>query len=223
MNRIRLFAFFAEEVRKYLESVELGNLLSEGKMLGVLVVRRGEEVGFLAGCSGVVKEVRKDNYFVPMVFDILEEGGYFKAEETNVSAINTDIRHLQTSEEYTRLQNSLKAEETKATNEINSFKASMAERKKKRDALRISGVVTTEMIKESQYDKAELKRIKTKAEEILGEYREALSNFEKKIALLREERRRRSVNLQKWLFSQYVFLNARGEKSAPMKFSKRAA
>ena len=81
-----LVCLAAEEVRKYLESVELGNLLYEGKMLGVLVVRRGEEVGFLAGCSGVVEEVRKDNYFVPMVFDILEEGGYFKAEETNISA-----------------------------------------------------------------------------------------------------------------------------------------
>jgi tRNA pseudouridine32 synthase/23S rRNA pseudouridine746 synthase len=208
-----LVCLAAEEVRKHLENTELGNILSEGKMLGVLVVRRGEEVGFLAGCSGVVEEVRKDNYFVPMVFDILEEGGYFKTEETNISAINTEISNLQTSEEYTRLQNSLKAEETKATNEIHSFKASMAERKKKRDAQRISGVVTTEMIRESQFDKAELKRIKAKAEEKLDEYRETLSKYEEKIASLCEERRRRSVNLQKWLFSQYVFLNARGEKS----------
>ena len=209
-----LVCLAAEEVRKHLENTELGNILSEGKMLGVLVVRRGEEVGFLAGCSGVVEEVRKDNYFVPMVFDILEEGGYFKTEETNISAINTEISNLQTSEEYTRLQNSLKAEETKATNEIHSFKASMAERKKKRDAQRISGVVTTEMIRESQFDKAELKRIKAKAEEKLDEYRETLSKYEEKIASLCEERRCRSIDLQKWLFSQYVFLNARGEKSS---------
>lgn len=209
-----LVSLAAEEVRKYLESVELGNILSEGKMLGVLVVRRGKEVGFLAGCSGVVEEVRKDNYFVPMVFDILEEGGYFKKEEADISAINAEISNLQTSDEYFKLKNSLRDIEEKFTNEINSFKVLMSERKKNRDALRRSGVVTPEMIRESQFDKAELKRIKVKAEETVEEHRKALFNFEDKIASLREERRRRSINLQKWLFSQYVFLNARGEKSS---------
>lgn len=207
-----LVSLAAEEVRKYLESSDLGEVLSEGKMLGVLVVSRGGEVGFLAGCSGVVEEVRCDDYFVPMVFDLLEEGGYFKIEEKKISAINADIYRLQRSEEYARLKNTLIVEEERSKIEIDTFKEEMQERKKKRDALRRSGIFSDEFIRESQFDKAELKRLKVRATENLSVYRQALQGFETRILLLLEQRKTRSAELQKWLFSQYVFFNARGEK-----------
>ncbi len=50
-----------------------------GKMFGVLVVQnQNNELGYLAAFSGKLAESNQLPYFVPTVFDMLEEDGFFK-------------------------------------------------------------------------------------------------------------------------------------------------
>lgn len=104
---------------------EWNNEIRKGKMFGVLVCREeAGETGFLAAFSGTLGGRTRQPYFVEPVYDLMEEGSYFKQEEAAISLL-------------------------------------------------------------------------------------ARSDDEEK----KEEGRRRSIALQRWLFAQYSFLNARGEKA----------
>ena len=69
------------------------------------------------------------------------------------------------------------------------------------------------MIKESQYMKAELRRFKKESEQTLVAMTEEVENHRSRIEVLRHRRSEMSDELQKWLFSQYRMLNARGENT----------
>ncbi len=217
----------ADEVLSYLESrKDWHEELSSGKMFGVLVVRDVErKIGFLAAFSGQLSGTYQHAYFVPPVYDLSEPGGFFREEERNISAINEEIETLMRSDEYLRLQNSVATRQSEWEALTHSWKEKLAEAKRSRDALRenaISEEENGELIRESQFLKAEFKRQKSAAEERLNHLRQELATYESRINQLKQERKRRSAELQNRLFSQFVFYDAKGDTETLCGIFKRA-
>ena len=72
--------------------------LTEGKMMGVLVVRNASGcLGFLAAYSGLLGGRNDWPWYVPPVFDLTDPNGYFKREEEEISRINALLRHAELS------------------------------------------------------------------------------------------------------------------------------
>ena len=67
------------------------------------------------------------------------------------------------------------------------------------------------MIRESQYQKAEFKRLERYWKERISEVKAELESISSQIESLKAERKNRSAALQQKLFHQFSFLNARGE------------
>lgn len=209
----------ADEVQRYIMSDSVLRADADrGKMFGVLVVRTSDgRLGFLAAYSGLLAGRNDHCYFVPPVFDAMQPDGYFKTHEAEITAINRQIESLRRSESYaearrlrSRIEQDNKAEE-------DAFRRRMAEAKAARDARRSSAEPVTEeeearMIRESQFMKAELRRIRQRGKARLSEADAAVSEVEVRISRLKEQRKTMSDSLQSWLFSQYSMLNARGER-----------
>lgn len=77
------------------------------------------------------------------------------------------------------------------------------------------------MIRESQYQKAEFKRLERYWKEQISEIKTELESFSSQIEALKAERRNRSAALQQKLFQQFNFLNAKGETKICVLSSKK--
>ncbi len=201
----------ADEVRTYLNTrPEWHDELSRGKMLGVLVVEKEGERGFLAAFSGTLDGATRHAYFVPPVFDCMAPGCHFQLEQERISALNRSIERLQ-EEAGQPLQPAL------AQAELARVREEMRLAKARRDELRATLPAEElqcrepEFIRESQFRKAEYKRLQKMWQERIDAETAASAHFYNEIKALEQERKERSRALQDWLFRQYDFLNARGE------------
>ena len=209
----------AEELQRYVAGDDaLRADADRGKMFGVLVVEAADgSLGYLAAFSGLLAGGNGHEFFVPPVFDATPPGGYFKTREAEISAINKRIDGVLRSGEYLSAvsqRDECAAANAKAEDE---YRQAMREAKARRDAVRRSAQPLTPdaeaaMLRESQHQKAELRRLKRRGAELLAAKDEAVRAFEAEIAGLKAQRKRMSDDLQRWLFSQYTMLNARGER-----------
>lgn len=184
----------------------------KGKMFGVLVVEEGGALGYLAAYSGLLAGRNDWADFVPPIADTLSPDGYFKVHEREISAINREIEKIKQSEEYLGIKKEIENFKRTYEDTISDYRQLMAEAKAERDNRRQSGGADeAELIKESQFMKAELKRIKKRLDEIVNQREEMLSPYIEKINQLEQSRKRKSEALQDWLFAQYAMLNANGE------------
>ena len=207
----------AGEVQRYLMSVDVWQEeLRKGKMFGVLVVRTSRgEVGFLAAFSGILAGKNQHAYFVPPVYDVQEPGGFFEIEEEQISAINERIKQLQEDASYAECRQRLSAETLLARLEQDEMKNQMKEAKEQRERLRqeYPDDATLEILtRESQFQKAELKRLKQHWNTRLLSLQAEIEAFETEIERLRTERKTRSAALQQRLFKQFQMLDACGRK-----------
>lgn len=192
----------------------LSSEFSEGKMLGVLVVSHDNGIGYLAAFSGNVGGRSMIEGFVPPIYDLTEPGGHFKIREAEISSLNHEIRLLTDSEEIKTLKGQLKDAEFLMMQDVELQKARMARLKEERDKIRNQSddlLIQEELTRQSQFEKAELKRIKTRWEKNITEIQEKLSLHSEKIKALKTRRSEMSDDLQKWIFRQYIVHNARGE------------
>lgn len=198
--------------------------LCRGKMLGVLVVRQlttpGQtapdtndfELCFLAAFSGNLAGSNVHEGFVPPVYDMLRPGDFFRRGEEEINAINRRIVAIEHSDMFTSLKRQLAEARSNADAAICAHREAMAEAKLRRDAARnLPDADLAALTRESQWMKAELKRIRERHNAIIAEIEAELAATESEIASLREERRRRSAQLQRLIFDHFVMLNARGE------------
>ena len=207
----------AEEVCAYLgKRGEWRDEIAEGKMFGVLVVRHPQgEIGYLAAFSGNLAGSNIHSGFVPPVYDMLQPDDRFRTGEAEISAINRRIDEMEGSAVYSELKAALADATTKSKNELSAAKFLLEEQKMLRDAER---TVTTdpvrleELIRDSQHQKAEFARLKKRWREELTQRSAEIDAYQREIDALRLERKRRSEELQMWIFEQFVMLNARGEK-----------
>ena len=207
----------AEELQHYLEQQdEWKEELEQGKMFGVLVVQTGDgEIGYLAAFSGILAGKNRHPFFVPPVYDLLQPQGFFKIEEENISAINRRIRQLEEDRAYLSLLSELEQTRRQAQCELDKAKLQLKEAKEKREARRKRAALTPEeeapMIRESQFQKAEYKRLERSWKEKTDALQAAADGHEQQIRQLKAERKNRSAALQLQLFRQFRMLNYRKE------------
>lgn len=208
----------AEEVRRMVRenAVMSSETRKSGKMFGVLVVETPDgNTGYLAAYSGQIAGRSNWDGFVPAVFDYLQDGGYFKTCEAEITAINKQVRLMETSEERRRLLSHLDETIAKAASEEQAYKTLMHESKVRRDSERAAGGVTpereAEMTRESQFQKAELRRMRRRNADTIAMAREACHRYDTSISLLKQKRRTMSDRLQEWLFHHFVMLNKDGD------------
>lgn len=192
--------------------------LAEGKMLGILAVSdRNGNLGYLCGFSGNVAGMSSFPGFVPPIFDLTDHECVFKKGEEELNAINKQIRQMETSPERKALKKELALAEQKRDHEISMYKAKMALSKTERDGIRAETEDPsrlTMLIRESQYEKAELRRLKTVWETRISELKRKAEENESKIRELKKERARKSDELQKWIFDSFIVRNASGDQSS---------
>ena len=206
----------AGEVGRYLSTKgEWQGELRKGKMFGVLIVRTGEgEVGYLAAFSGILAGKNRHTYFVPPVYDVQEPDGFFRIEEEQISGINRRIEELQADVRHKDCKQRLTDETILAGQVLDDIRGRMKAAKVERDRLRstVTRVDSEQLIRESQFQKAELKRQKQYWKDHLASLQAEVEVFETEIERLKAERKTRSAALQQWLFKQFRMLNARGEE-----------
>ena len=206
----------ADEVRNYIAMrTDWHNELNQGKMFGVLVCESASgEIGYLAAFSGNLAHSNNHPFFVPPVYDLLNPQGFFKQEESNISAINHRISELQNSEEYQNLVDELRTKEAEGRQKIDVFRQQMKADKARRDELRKTAIdkeTIDLLIKESQFQKAELKRRERDLKLQLDGLKDKVDAVKNEIERLKQERKQRSFRLQMQLFDEFRLLNAKGE------------
>ena len=207
----------AEEVQHYLsKQSEWQEELSQGKMFGVLIVQTEDgSIGYLTAFSGILAGKNIHPYFVPPVYDLLQPQGFFKIEEENISAINHRIRRLEEDKKYIDLRSNLTQTTQSAQDALSIAKTQLKEAKDKRELLRKTGQLNAkeeaELIRESQFQKAEYKRLERSWKDKIASLQVEAGNWEKQIQELKTERKVRSAALQQQLFEQFRMLNYRGE------------
>ncbi|WP_278779796.1 RluA family pseudouridine synthase [Leyella stercorea] len=210
----------SEELQRYIAATGLMSAEKGcGKMFGVLVVEYEDEEGalqrgFLAAYSGLLGGRNDWPYFVPPVFDAQQPDGHFKRTEREISAINREIAAIEHDPEY--LQSVAQHEQTKKRlqAEVDAFKAEVDAAKARRDARRKSGEPLSdeeqaEMVRESQFMKAELRRRRKAMEQAESTFHNPYATLLKSLQL---QRKQMSDELQRWLFAAYRMLNAKGEE-----------
>lgn len=188
----------------------------EGKMFGVLVVEKEkEELGYLAAYSGQINGMEDHENFVPAIFDYLQPDGYFKVHEAEITKINHSIEDFEHDERILKAKQQLDEQTKRRDQAVSNYKAMMQEAKARRDQRRQRGNVSEEeeaaMIRESQFQKAELRRIKNMFSQPIHMLSKHYTSCLQEIEHVKHLRKQLSDALQNWLFSQFNILNIHGE------------
>ena len=194
--------------------------IARGKMFGVLIVENVKtdtdvpKWGYLAAYSGQIGGRSDWEDFVPAVFDYLQPDGYFKTHEAEISHINLSISHLEKDERMKEARTLIRQLQEERKRTIAAYQEKMKEAKAKRDSRRVAGNLSeaeeAEMIRESQFMKAELRRLKKSLSEKTALETE-FEDYQENILRLKQLRKQLSDALQQWLFSQFRMLNQEGE------------
>ena len=222
-----------KELQTYLsEREDWREEIDKGKMFGVLIVENAQpepgasEIGYLAAYSGQIGGRSDWDDFVPAVFDYLQSDGYFKTHEAEISDINQRIKQLEGNEHIKEAKSLIMQLREERKHTIAAYQEKMKEAKAKRDARREAGNLTqeeeAEMVKESQFMKAELRRLKKSLSEkttLETDY----EVFQADILRLKQMRKSLSDALQQWLFSQFLMLNHEGESKDLLEIFRDAA
>lgn len=187
-----------------------------GKMYGVLVVEAPDGcLAFLAAHSGLLGGRNNWPFFVPPVFDAQQPDGHFKTKEREISGMNRRIAELMQRPQLFEARQRLEQVRQQTDRVIAREREEVKARKARRDTMRreqpqMDNATKAMLIRESQHDKAQLRRLMKSCEASVAEHQEALDVLEREIETLKRERREGSDALQRWLFNQYVMLNAKG-------------
>lgn len=211
------------QVQEYLQThKDWYEELEKGKMFGVLVVKNKENgIGFVAAYSGILAGSNDHSYFVPPVYDMLHPDGHFKQEEHQISLINKKVDTLRTDSRLCECESRLMRLRAESVQELSAMKERMKKQKLQRDAQRVAWrtkgeepdkAVEARMIRESQFQKAEYKRLERSWTERLQEVEDEWRGYLEMVEDLKKERKSRSAALQKWLFEQFEMLDYQGEK-----------
>ena len=206
--------------------------IARGKMFGVLIVENvktdtdvpkwgypaadseAPKWGYLAAYSGQIGGRSDWEDFVPAVFDYLQPDGYFKTHEAEISRINQSISHLEKDERMKEARTLIRQLQEEWKRTIAAYQEKMKEAKAKRDSRREAGNLSeaeeAEMIRESQFMKAELRRLKKSLSEKTALETE-FEDYQENILRLKQLRKQLSDALQQWLFSQFRMMNQEGE------------
>ena len=214
----------------------------EGKMLGVLICQPGEnsnveqilnlhklECGssetplyYIAAFSGNVHNAQGRvtatvEGFVPPIIDLTDPEGYFKRKEAEISLLNKQIAQIASNTDLQELEKELSQATAERDAEIKDMQTQISLSKSRRDKIRTETADTDTLeglIKESQFQKAELKRIKDRWKCTITEIEGKILEAKNEITRLKALRSSMSDSLQKWIFENAVVHNAKGESTS---------
>jgi tRNA pseudouridine32 synthase/23S rRNA pseudouridine746 synthase len=224
----------ARELQKYLETQtdfehNFGLNFNQkglviGKMFGVLVCQnRDGEIGYLWAFSGKLAGENHHDYFVPTIFDMLQENSYFRKEEAVLNALNEKIDILENTEELQSKKSRLEHTINEAARDIQDQKNKIKRLKTERDEKRKSSInlpkktleaLEITLSEESKKESILLKKMSKYWNFQIEKAQKELDEFLNQIQLLKEERRIKSGALQQKLFAEYSFLNALGHRKS---------
>ena len=199
-------------------SSELSEIFAEGKMMGVLAVAYGpdfKQIGYLAGFSGLAGGKSIVEGFVPPIYDLTAPDGYFKTKEAEISALNNEISQISSSSELKDLRTRMEVVQCEMAKELSSQKSRMEQLKAERDQLRKESIdddQANELIRQSQFEKAQLRRLKAQWEQTIDAIRSQIEEIEGEISQMKRLRKDMSDQLQEWIFRQYRVHNFKGEE-----------
>ncbi|ACA85206.1 pseudouridine synthase [Shewanella woodyi ATCC 51908] len=193
-----------------------------GKMFGVLVVHNAQgELGYLSAFSGKVADQNLLPNFVPPVFDMLTEGGFFLTEQTRINQLSEQLSKLNTNPKISEYSNFLADEIDASKQQLEAQRQHIIEGRKTRKAHRTKAELElnetdfiklqAKLAKESVHHKNQLKALNLYWDERVDAAKQQLNQLTDEIDQLKQERKSSSAKLQKKLFEHYRFLNIKGE------------
>jgi tRNA pseudouridine32 synthase/23S rRNA pseudouridine746 synthase len=196
-----------------------------GKMFGVLVVKNLEnKLGFLAAFSGKLFDRNEWNGFVPPVYDMLTEEGFFKKGEIEIHQVTNAIEAIEVSSELQVLKYELSILIRDSIAEIESLKTLKSEAKIRRLHLRQENqaILSAEdfvafektLDNESQHFHYEIKRLRTEWKLRIETKQRNIDIYLEQIQALKQKRKSMSKALQDRLFDSYVFSDANGQRKS---------
>ena len=193
-----------------------------GKMFGVLLVKNKQgELGYLSAFSGKIADKNLLPGFVPPVYDMLTDLGFFRAETDAINAVNTDYRKAAANPELAELIADIQADRAAYQQAEQQQRQVMIAGRAKRKEQRRQGEQTLgpdalkalldELSKQSVADKNQLKHLKMMWDEKLAVKEQRLAELKQQLNEFKALRKERSNALQHKLHRQYRFLNNFGE------------
>lgn len=191
---------------------------SNGKMFGVLVVKNQQgQLGYLSAFSGKLADQNHLPHFVPPVFDMLEDEGFFLEGTAPINVINQEIKTLEQASILTQLNLQLEQEKQQAHIELETLRLNMIESRRQRKLIRQQSEKTLtdgdltlllqDLGKQSVAEKAEQKHLKQSWAKKITDAELRLNQYNAQIDALKQRRKTLSSTLQNKLFEQYQFLN----------------
>jgi len=192
-----------------------------GKMFGVLLVENTQgEIGYISAFSGKVADSNHLTHFVPPVFDMLQQGGFFRTGHDELSLLSEQIKQLKDNPDIAHYEHVLATEKESAQLEIQQHRASMIvgrrDRKERRtaaektlateDFLNVNQLLSKESIKQ----KNKLRDLSFYWDERIHKAQEKLDSICNEINELTGKRKATSHSIQQALFDNYRFLNKDG-------------
>jgi len=192
-----------------------------GKMFGVLLVQNKQgEIGYLSGFSGKVADSNHLEHFVPPVFDMLEQGGFFRTGHDELTLLSEQIKRLESNPKVAEYAQALSVEVESSSKQIQVHRARMIIGRKDRKERRTLAETTLDkeeflktkevLSKESIKQKNQLRDLTFYWDERVQKVTDKLHSLTDEITALKKQRKDFSHSLQQKLFDSYRFLNKEG-------------
>lgn len=193
------------------------NELDAGKMLGVLIAADSQgDMHTLFAFSGQIGDGGfYHEGFVGPVFDYLQPEGHFKTHEADISRQNVKIAQFKR-EVYDPLLKKYNTLAKEREARIEAYREQCRVSKAKRSTRRSFGDVSedelADMIRQSQFEKAEMRRLKQRTADSLAPLQDKLNEAKHSLDEMKERRRAYSEALQQWLFDNFKLMNGMGKE-----------
>ena len=192
-----------------------------GKMFGVLLVSNQQnEIGYLSAFSGQLAGTNHLPKFVPPVFDLLAEDGFFKTKQVIINQLNEKIKIIEKTPSILAADHALKSEKEAASTLIKAHRALMMEARKKRKEQRITAKLALNeddflqrnkgLNQESITHKKQLKALMSYWGNKVQQAENKVIQLTAECDALKQQRKALSSALQQQIFEQYSFLNIKG-------------
>lgn len=193
-----------------------------GKMFGVLIVKNKQGIiGYLAAYSGQLEGKNLENIFVPPIYHRLNERDHFQIETEKLDLLTSQINKLEADPHLATAKKTLEAKKK-------SYQVLRLEAKKKAKqeskARKIKRTELKDQLNEKEfqilYQEHVQKSINTKffyksysnyINERIAHFQSEFDQLNDHLLNLKNQRKSKSNQLQRWLFEQYNFLNSHGE------------
>lgn len=196
-----------------------------GKMFGVLVVKSQQnEIGYLAAYSGKLGRRNDHPHFVPPIVDLLDEEGFYRKGEHQISLMTAEISVLEKNPIYLNLKKRYDTDKSLSEEILKGMKSGLKASKKDRKRQREEGQkslspdefehLKERLVKESLEGQYAFKHAKRTWQERLTQRKEELDHYLTPLTQLKRERKLKSADLQNQIFERFSFLNYNKEEKS---------